>query len=191
MWLLGFACIRWLGTWSVLAGGAVAAATMLVLRGKEVRALLQWNPRWVSIGVLAGAVMVAGTEGMFILLTRLIPELHRGTAGLYEVLRADAYPRPVLAGLIVVVSVAEEIIWRGTALGHEAHTLRTRWRHGLFCCVVYAGAHAASGSALLVLLSFGCGVFWAALRLKSGSLWPSMVAHVLWDLTILVFHPLV
>jgi membrane protease YdiL (CAAX protease family) len=39
---------------------------------------------------------------------------------------------------------------------------------------------------VLLGLALGLGLFWGALRTWTGSLWPGIASHVLWDLFVLV-----
>ena len=48
----------------------------------------------------------------------------------------------------------------------------------------------ALGSLLLVVCAFVCAIVWGIMRLASGSLVAPIVAHVLWDLGVLVVWPL-
>jgi membrane protease YdiL (CAAX protease family) len=56
--------------------------------------------------------------------------------------------------------------------------------------VLYGLAHALVGSPVLVLACLCVGVCWNTLRYWTDSLASVFVAHILWDLSILVFFPL-
>ena len=56
--------------------------------------------------------------------------------------------------------------------------------------VAYALAHAALGSPLLVVVALLCGIAWGALRTASKSLIPPLVAHLVWDVLVLLWLPL-
>ena len=56
--------------------------------------------------------------------------------------------------------------------------------------VAYAVAHAPLGSALLVVVAFLCGLAWGALRAASKSLVPPLMAHLVWDVLVLLCLPL-
>ena len=49
---------------------------------------------------------------------------------------------------------------------------------------------AAKETPVLVLVAFGCGLVWSALRAVTGSVAPALVAHLLWDVLILMWLPL-
>ena len=52
-------------------------------------------------------------------------------------------------------------------------------------------AMATLESGLLILCAFGCAVLWGGLRVATRSLVVPIIAHVVWDLGILVVWPLV
>jgi membrane protease YdiL (CAAX protease family) len=57
--------------------------------------------------------------------------------------------------------------------------------------LAYGVGHAPVGSLLLPVVALCCGLYWSALRQWTGSLVPALLAHVLWDLTVLFWAPLV
>jgi len=46
------------------------------------------------------------------------------------------------------------------------------------------------GSTLLTVVAVICGLFWSTIRWRTQSLLPALIAHLIWDMTILT-HPLV
>ena len=56
---------------------------------------------------------------------------------------------------------------------------------------VYALAHVPLGSPVLVFAALACGLCWGALRAATSSLVPALVAHLLWDVVVLLWLPLV
>jgi membrane protease YdiL (CAAX protease family) len=46
-----------------------------------------------------------------------------------------------------------------------------------------------AGSFLLVACAFACGAVWGTLRVATGSLAAPIVAHVVWDLGVLLVWP--
>jgi len=64
------------------------------------------------------------------------------------------------------------------------------WRTAVLTAALYALAGAAVGSTLLVLVSFGLGLVWSLVRGWSGSLVAPIVAHVTWNVVVLIWLPL-
>ena len=46
------------------------------------------------------------------------------------------------------------------------------------------------GSPVLVAVAFFCGLAWGTLRATTASLVPTLVAHLLWDVLVLLWLPL-
>jgi uncharacterized protein len=55
----------------------------------------------------------------------------------------------------------------------------------------YAAATLPLGSPLLAACAFLCGLAWGSLRVATRSLAPPIVAHIVWDLGVLLVWPLV
>lgn len=186
-WSLGGALGARVGLWQGVAGTGLALGILSFVAERHVLlALLRPTGRLVGIGIGAAFVMLAATYGLFPLARHLVPPLQGQTTLLY----ASFGPvTPSTLFLLPVVVVCEELIWRGVvqeALG------RAYSRPGEFILtpLVYAAASVPAGSALLVLLALACGLYWCALRAWTRSLVPCLVAHVVWDVLVLVVLPL-
>ena len=92
--------------------------------------------------------------------------------------------------LLPLVVAGEEIVWRGVV--YRALDGRMKWTGVVLVgTVLYGLAHAPVGSPVLVLACLCVGVCWNALRYWTDSLAGVFVAHMLWDLSIIVLFPLV
>jgi uncharacterized protein len=60
----------------------------------------------------------------------------------------------------------------------------------VLAALAYALAHAPLGSPLLVAVALLCGLTWGALRATTASLLPPLLAHLLWDVLVLLCVPL-
>lgn len=142
----------------------------------------------LATGLGAGALMVAATYPAFALLASLAPTLSAATAALYASARL-AHPVPELAALVLIVA-AEEVLWRGL-LPHALLPELGAVGAGGLSSAVYALAQYGQGSTLLAGVAFGCGLFWALLRARTGSVWASFACHLVWTLAVVVVRPLV
>lgn len=196
-WVAGFAWVRWQGNWAPLAVLAGLNAVRLLLGDPETRALLAPRRAALLIAMAGAAVMIAATYLGHALLSRLLPALPAATGDLYRVLNSGGYGPVALGALVVVVSACEEVVWRGrvlsNAIGSGGPRVLDAEGAGRAAAValVYGASHLSSGSILLALVAFACGLAWGLLRLLGGSLWASMLVHAAWDLAILVAWPLV
>lgn len=192
-WFVSFFVLRQLGTWAqfAVAGPALAAAVLAI--DAETRALLRGSYRDVAIGIAAGMTMVALTHAAFFIVSAWMPEVRASTAWLLRFVDVAGFPPALRTGLIVLIASSEEVIFRGAQLGVSGRRRLTS--RDVLRVIGLSAAYAASmislGSALLVACAFACGCVWAALRLATGSLATAMVAHVLWDLGVLIVWPLI
>jgi CAAX protease family protein len=91
--------------------------------------------------------------------------------------------------LLPFIILSEELVWRGVvleALGRRLSPNATV----LLGAVAYAAAHAPAGSWLLTAIALVCGVFWSFLRVRTQSLLPSLLSHLLWDASVMILWPL-
>jgi membrane protease YdiL (CAAX protease family) len=94
---------------------------------------------------------------------------------------------------VVVIAVAEEFIWRE---GLQQAWL-SRWQDSSHVplraitatAIVYGLAQSGPQSLWLVAAGCGLGWVWGWLRWWSGSLWPSLVAHLMWTIATVVLWP--
>jgi len=188
VWLAAAAITGPLGIWSALGGAAVAlGVAVLALDRPAPTALLRPSPRLVLLGVTAGGLMAAATYLLYPVLARLVPFIATDTAQLYAAFRSPS--RVVASMALVPVIVGEELVWRGVV---QAALVRRwgAWRGVTLAAVAYALVHAPLGSPVLVAVAFLCGLAWGALRATTASLVPTLVAHLLWNVLVLLWLPL-
>ncbi|KAL6048671.1 hypothetical protein QOT17_020925 [Balamuthia mandrillaris] len=63
------------------------------------------------------------------------------------------------------------------------------WLACVAAALVYAASHLLVGPPLLVLAAFIMGTLWNLLTIRCGSLWPTILCHVLWDILTLYLFP--
>ena len=187
-WLAATAITGPLGIWPAIGGVAVALGVAVLLFGRPAStALLQPSPRLILLGAAAGGVMAAATYLLYPLLARILPFIPTDTTQLYAAFRA---PSLVVASVALVpVIVGEELVWRGVVQASLVQRLGA-WRGVALAAVVYALVHAPLGSPVLVAVAFFCGLAWGTLRATTASLVPTLVAHLLWDVLVLLWLPL-
>lgn len=143
------------------------------------------SPRLILIGIAAAVVMLAVTYGVMPIFIRALPSLFGDAIRTSTMMRGGRTPLAALAYVLPIV-VAEELIWRGA---FEEWIGARRFSTAFVCAIVYALAHATRGSLLLVIVALICGIYWSLLRDWTGSLWPPLIAHLVWD-TAIVLAPL-
>jgi membrane protease YdiL (CAAX protease family) len=179
--------------WLALAGTYVVLGVIslwrLRVRGRLGQLL---RPQWgdLSIGAISGLVLLLGSRGVR---SVLMPAGSTYLGWLGQVYRYLGDPREVqhsvgLSLLVVLVSVLEEIVWRGY-VQEELETRLSRARAWLLCAAMYAcvtlpavfmlADPVAGPNPLPPLAALGCSLVWSVTRARVGRLPPVMVSHVL------------
>lgn len=187
VWAAGMFAARVDPRLAIGTAAALLVAAVLATDAPRVAALLRPTLPLLVIAVLAAAVMVAVTDFSFVVLIRWMPSLRGLSAEIYGRF-VDGHTMPATLAFVVPLVFAEEILWRGAF--QDAFQLQSQTVRVLLAAAIYAAAHAPFGSALLVGVAFVCGIYWSALRAASRSLIPSLVAHLAWDVTLIII-PLV
>jgi uncharacterized protein len=188
MWVVATATSGPLGVWLALGGVSIGLGGSLALLDRvNAKRLLRPNLSLVLVGLFLGGLMSAATYLLYPQLTRLAPFIADDTALLYSVFRG---PSPTLALFTLIpVIIGEELVWRGVV--QSVFSRRVGLIVGvLLSALVYSLVLAPLGSLVLVLVAFACGLVWGALRAMTQSLIPPLVAHLLWDLLVLLLMPL-
>lgn len=194
VWVACFWVLERTGNWLpfAFAGGALGVA--VVSSGAVPRALLRLQPGALLAGTLAGVAMVLATHLGYRLVASIWPSVVPATGELMSLLNVVGYPAWARTSLITTIAGSEELIFRGLLpVGSNAGGLalpRERLLVIAALSLCYALATAPLGSALLVGCALVCGLIWAALRVATGSLLAPLLAHVLWDLGVLLLWPL-
>jgi len=195
-WTVAAAFSGVLGIWLAVGSVAVALAILVaVIDFPATRSDLRPTVPLVAIGLAVGGVMSAATYWLYPIVLGAVPSIATDTASLYAAFRA---PSQVVTSIAFVpVVIGEELVWRGVVQRAIADRLKFTDRPWMgmlaavsVTAVIYALAHAPIGSPVLVLVALCCGIVWSTLRAVTGSVAPALVAHLLWDLLILIWLPL-
>jgi membrane protease YdiL (CAAX protease family) len=187
VWCLGAALTPWLGVWGGVGGAALVVGAGFAARyPKVLRPLCHVQRLAVLQGIAAGIVMIAATYALFPIVTYLAPEIGVGTRDLYRLFNSGPAELRLLLPLVIL---GEELVWRGVI--QSAVTRRLGPTVGvLTTALVYAAAHAPVGAPLLTLVAGCCGIYWGLLRARTGSLIVPLIAHLMWDLVVMLWLPL-
>lgn len=208
MFYAGLYLSRYVSGWvSLGAASTVTLAAVLLGFRDQVGSWLRGGSRGpgrdVWIGTAAGAGMIAATYGGYALLTRLHPPLAVEVSQLYSLVHAPPGPVRALPVLFAII-LTEELVWRGALIHGLERMERPAWVESdapvyqgpgsaavvILAAVLYALPQLGSGSMLVWAAALGCGIIWSALRLWTGAIVAPLVAHVMWDLAVLVIEPL-
>jgi membrane protease YdiL (CAAX protease family) len=187
-WSLAVAAAHWLGVWPAIGGAAVLLGALALRFDATSLPLLRPTARLLAIGASAGVLMGIATLLAYAPLADLSARVATDAAGLYAGFRGV----PVALAMLVLIPVVigEELVWRGVVQSALARNLAPP-AAVLAAGALYALAQAPLGSPLLVLVALACGSAWGALRAATHSLVPALAAHLVWDVMVLLWRPLV
>jgi membrane protease YdiL (CAAX protease family) len=208
----GPAAREWLGrrrvslwrTLALAAGGTLLIAALSPLVGNL------WYRLAVAYAVLIPAVLASASIGWAELFRPALRHLVQGVAAavvLYvataitlalvpvlndEVVSVAAWktalPSALVLPLLVFIVLGEEVVWRGAV----ALPLAARfgpWIGALLGAGAFGMAHVPLGRPVVVAAALVLGAVWGALAVRTRSLVPSLLCHLLWDLAVLARLP--
>ncbi len=169
---LGFRHPRYFWTLMTLGLSACGVPGLWRLRRRPQRP----SSRWLALGLVGGAAGY-GLTAAAAQLARQIPVGRRSLDRLQECVQS--LPRPAAALLVIPASLGEEVFWRESVLGNQLEEgSRAQFRRLASSTLAYAAVQAGSMQPLppLGALLLGAGAGW--IRIRSGSIWPAVAAHL-------------
>ena len=196
-WFGSFAVLARLGTWTTFAVIGVALSVPLIWLQIVPATRLAPNRLNVGIGLGSGLLMVVLTHLAYRWLSSLVPGVGAATLRLMGLLNVSGFSAGARSSLIVLIASCEEVLFRGALPDRGVrrslplNPLSNRELRGVVgLAALYALATAPLGSPLLALCALLCGSLWGILALATGSLVAPVLAHVVWDLGVLIVWPL-
>lgn len=188
-----------------IGGPTVVLAVLAALRAKSDGVLKSWlsvRSGDFTRGFVAAAVLFGGCYAF----TKLVapPESARASwlARLYLQVGDPTELRKNLGMVvlaIIVVSIAEELVWRGLVVSLLEEKIGSR-RAWVWAAVLYAVAHLPTAWALrdpvagpnpvVVLAALAAGLLWGGMARRFERLLPGIFSHVLFDWTVIMMFRL-
>jgi hypothetical protein len=172
-----------------LAPYAVAFAALALVLTPGVRKLLRPQPSDLLWGLGSGVLLGAVTHIGAALLFRWFPAIEASVRALYVQASVDNRADLILLGLVGVVVIAEEIIWRGAVYRRLAERF-PGWRAIVLASLCYTSSTLGLMNPMLVVAALMMGLAWTLLAARSGRLVAPLLSHLTWDLIVLVLYPL-
>jgi membrane protease YdiL (CAAX protease family) len=139
-----------------------------------------------------GVLSVAVLYGIFYLgnwfVTAILDFASSQVANIYAS-KAQAPPALIATILVVWIGPAEEIFWRGYIQKSFADRWGS-WKGYILASLIYALVHVWAFNFMLIMAALVAGLFWGLLFVRTGSLWPGIISHALWDVAIFILWPI-
>jgi uncharacterized protein len=178
-----------LNFWLVMAmATAVLAGPGIRLQKSRLREIYSFKGSHIAIGLLSAGILYAVFWVGNVVSSQLFQFAKPEIAGIY-VTREQASPLAIGILLLLWVGPAEEIFWRGF-VQERLYGRYGRTGGYLVASLVYAAIHVFGFNFMLFMASLICGLFWGAMYLRYGSVWPGLISHAVWDVMIFVVIPL-
>jgi membrane protease YdiL (CAAX protease family) len=185
-WAVGAFAARTFGVWAAL--GTTGIVLGIACLSREHAVLVRLRRGGFVAGSLGGLAMTLMTYALYPPIAHAWPKFFHDANHLYGAFTSLS---PLIATLLLLpIIVSEELVWRGvvqTAFMHRLGDIPG----AVVVAFIYAAAHAPTGSPVLVVAALGCGLVWSALRVWTGGIIASLIAHMIWDFSVLLIHPIV
>ena len=200
IFLILLACLFWLemfvlktfNFWfEMTIAASLLALTGLYLNHKSSAAinkrLYAFKPSYIIIGIVSAALLYLLFYTGDIISKIIIPFADRQVVGVYN---NKSLLDPKIIGLLLlfVIGPAEEIFWRGYVQDTLAEKLGDN-KGWIVASLIYGAVHIVAMNFMLFMAALICGLFWGWVFKRYRSVWPGLISHALWDLTIFVLLP--
>jgi membrane protease YdiL (CAAX protease family) len=187
-WLAAAACARFIGIWLAIGvTSVVLGIAVFVLDRPAAGKLLRPSPALILLGAATGGLMALATRLAYPIVAHRFPFIVTDIARLYASFRGPASFIAIAA--LAPIILGEELVWRGVVQTSLVQRLG-RGAGVALAAVAYGLSHVPFGSPVLAAVAILCGFAWGGLREMTESLVPALVAHLVWDVLVLLWLPL-
>jgi membrane protease YdiL (CAAX protease family) len=172
--------------WVIGLHAMLVLAIVLALPAAMLRVTLRPRRSDVVLGLVAGVAMTVATYAVFDVARALEPSLATRVARLYRAAGTET-PSVALAWVLVILT-SEELLWRGAWIDVWSTRLGIATA-AVTSVLAFAITQVGSGSIIVVLLAAVCGTIWTALRLHTGRVVASLIAHAIWTPVVILWNP--
>lgn len=174
--------------WFALSFSSIVLALLGIVADKENKShKFRWKNSYILIGI-ASAAMLYGIFALgHFLISLIIPQASKLVQNVY--FSRSLLPLPAISVMLILIAPAEEIYWRGFLQKRLSNNFG-KTGGLLIGAFAYSIVHIWSFNPVLLLAALICGLFWGCLFMHFDSIWPGIISHTFWDLTIFVILPL-
>lgn len=188
-WLVLFSpwTAGWVNFWTGMAAFSGTLALVALAVSSQRRKLFAFTPAHLWIGALSAALLYLVFFFGHKLSVWVLPGAQSEISRIY-LTRAQLPAWQIALLLAFLIAPAEEIFWRGFVQETLARRFGS-WAGYAAATAAYAMVHVYAFNLMLFTAALVCGAFWGYLYQRQGSLWPVIISHAIWDVTIFVLLP--
>ncbi|SHI03930.1 hypothetical protein SAMN02745823_02084 [Sporobacter termitidis DSM 10068] len=162
---------------------------LLLAAGLSDRTIFKIGPfklKYAVLGIISAAVLYAifyiGND----LSSLILPMKDSQIANVY-MNRNGTSIYVISALLLLIIGPGEAIFWNGFVQKAlmEKHGIKSV----VIAAALYTVVHIVTLNFMLILAALVCGLFWGALYFRTRNLYPVIISHALWDMTVFVLLP--
>ncbi len=174
--------------WGMAFAAGTLAVWSIILAGEDRKQLFEFKLSYFIWGILS-AIALYIIFWIGDLLSKSILPFASGQINTIYANNTLLNPWAIASLLLFCIGPAEEIFWRGMTqrILSKYFGANAGWILG---AILYAAVHLWSRNLILVMAAIIGGLYWGWLYKKFGSLWPGIISHALWDITIFLILPL-
>lgn len=149
--------------------------------------LYYFEPKYIVIGIISAALLYFLFYFGDMISKLILPFADKQVVRVYS---NKSLSDTAVIGLLLlfIIGPGEEVFWRGFV----QDTLQEKFgdnKGWLLASIVYGAVHIVALNFMLFMAALICGLFWGWIFKKYRSVWPGLISHALWDLTIFVLLP--
>ena len=199
--LIFFACIFWIemfvlkhhNFWYEMTIVAILLTTVSAYinhrAGPEINyRLYDFKMSYIVIGIVSAAILYGVFFAGNFFSNLLFNFAKTQVSGIYGN-KTILNPYIIALFLFFIIGPAEEIFWRGFVQDTLSQKFGENWGW-IAASLVYGGVHIFALNFMLFMAALICGLFWGYIFKRYKSLWPGIISHALWDLTIFILIPI-
>jgi len=199
--LIFFACIFWIemfvlkhhNFWYEMTIVAILLTTVSAYinhrAGPEINyRLYDFKMSYIVIGIVSAAILYGVFFAGNFFSNLLFNFAKTQVSGIYGN-KTILNPYIIALLLFFIIGPAEEIFWRGFVQDTLSQKFGENWGW-IAASLVYGGVHIFALNFMLFMAALICGLFWGYIFKRYKSLWPGIISHALWDLTIFILIPI-
>jgi membrane protease YdiL (CAAX protease family) len=190
LWLVMFSpwTAPYINFWLMMTLSATGLAVIvLFLQRKNVSEVFRFKASYIGIGIVSAFVLylvfLVGNAAA----SKLFSFAQRQISDIYD-LRAQSNSIIVGIFLFFFIGPGEEIFWRGFIQQKLVHRQRPL-KGFLTAALIYGAVHLWTFNFILFITALICGLFWGFIYMRYRSVWPGIISHALWDVSIFILLP--